>query len=227
MPLHNGSRTFIPKKLNTPSINMGGLQPARVESLPVQKATSSPRQLIELASKPLILNQERSKHIIESSLDQGNLIYNQTKSMSKQGFGIFTKIFNDLCNGKSQSPLRDALFLGGTLITGGFTLHSLVNTLKSFSPNSQIPSAIGLIKTITGFSLMKSLYHGSINKSFNNETNGRKELKSLSGRTALLTLLWLFENNKLPSKTKDDIGSIANIGKPAMNLLKRVFTGFY
>jgi hypothetical protein len=227
MPLHNRSRSFILKEHKTPSEKIERYRPTQVESLSVQNVSSSPRELIQLASKPLILDQERSKHFIESSLDQGNLIYNQTKSISKQGFGIFTKIFNDLCNGKSQSPLRDALFLGGTLITGGFTLHSLVNTLKSFSPNSQIPSAIGLIKTITGFSLMKSLYHGSINKSFNNETNGRKELKSLSGRAALLTLLWLFENNKLPSKTKDDIGSIANIGKPAMNLAKRVFTGFY
>ena len=227
MPLHNKSRSFILKEHNTPSEKIGRYRPAQVESLSVQNVSGSPRELIQLASKPLTLDQERSRHIIESSLDQGNLIYNQTKSISKQGFGIFTKIFNDLCNGKSQSPLRDALFLGGTLITGGFTLHSLVNTLKSFSPNSQIPSAIGLIKTITGFSLMKSLYHGSINKSFNNETNGRKELKSLSGRTALLTLLWLFENNKLPSKTKDDISSIAGMGKPAMNLAKRIFTGFY
>jgi hypothetical protein len=197
------------------------------EKLPITNQNHS-RQFIESASRPtLTLDQDKSKHIIESSLDQGNLVYKQTQGILKQGAGIFKKLFDDLSTGKSKSPLRDLLFLAGTLVAGGFTLNSAVNTLKSFSPNSKNPAAISVIKTIVGFSLMKSLYNGSINKSFINPEEGSKQVKNLSGRVALLTLLWLFENNKLPNKTKEDITDIASVGNPVMHLAKRIFTGFY
>jgi hypothetical protein len=79
MPLHNRSRSFILKEHKTPFEKIERYRPTQVESLSVQNVSSSPRELIQLASKPLTLDQERSKHFIESSLDQGNLIYNIAK----------------------------------------------------------------------------------------------------------------------------------------------------